>query len=82
VRWLILAGLIGFALWHWAGATVRMEETLTGLLNVRTATGPCALLLEEIRARMIYHGTLVAYCDDTGWKFPRGRRVCRLWARR
>jgi len=42
---------------------------------------PCALPLREIQARMAYHGTLVAYCDGTGWKFPCGHQVCRLWAK-
>lgn len=76
MRWVVLASLVGFAVfavWHWAGLFVRE------ILNARTTASPCALPLEEVRFRMAYHGTWVAFCDNTGWKFPRGQKVCRLW---
>jgi len=81
VRWLILAGLIGFAIWHWAGEPMRVRAILQERLKARAKPGPCALPLDEVRRRMAYHGTLVAYCDSTGWKFPRKHRICRLWAK-
>lgn len=77
MRWLLLAGLIGIAIWYWAGPLARARA----VLEARAKPGPCALSLEEVRARMRFHGTLVAFCDGTGWKFPRGEKVCRLWGK-
>ena len=73
MRWIVL-GLISLAVWHWAGLLAK------DVSNARTVASPCALPLKEVQARMAYHGTLIAYCDKSGWKFPRGLKVCKLWA--
>lgn len=77
----IILTLAFLAFRHWAGEPVRVRAMLRERLEARAKPGPCALPLEEVLARMRFHGTNVAYCDGQEWKFPRGRRVCRLWAK-